>query len=107
MLLVGYKKNLTLWLLFTQIAFFTFLTFYSACYNKVTTMRLLCDFLVLKPWTSFGKDRSTLSFNNPFNFGEKEHVNELFSDLITLSLTTIAIVLSIAFLFMLTATYHL
>src|SRR3954466_14126411 len=29
MLLVGFKRNLTLWLLFAQIAFFTFLTFYS------------------------------------------------------------------------------
>ncbi|HKC69121.1 MAG TPA: MauE/DoxX family redox-associated membrane protein, partial [Bacteroidia bacterium] len=36
MLLIGFKRELTLWLLLAQIVFFTFLTFYSACYNKVT-----------------------------------------------------------------------
>jgi uncharacterized membrane protein YphA (DoxX/SURF4 family) len=60
MLLVGYKRNLTLGLLFAQIAFFTFLTFYSACYNKVTTCGCFGDFLVLKPWTSFWKDVALL-----------------------------------------------
>jgi uncharacterized membrane protein YphA (DoxX/SURF4 family) len=50
MLLIGFKRDLTLWLLFAQIAFFTFLTFYSACYNKVTHCGCFGDFLKLKPW---------------------------------------------------------
>lgn len=96
MLLVGYKRNLTLWLLFAQIAFFTFLTFYSACYNKVTTCGCFGDFLVLKPWTSFWKDVVLLGLITLLLVG-KEHVNELFTVLITASLTIIAIVLSFAF----------
>lgn len=96
MLLVGYKRNLTLGLLFAQIAFFTFLTFYSACYNKVTTCGCFGDFLVLKPWTSFWKDVVLLVLITLIISG-KEHVNELFSTLVVLSLTVIAIVLSFAF----------
>lgn len=96
MLLVGYKRELTLWLLFAQIAFFTFLTFYSACYNKVTTCGCFGDFLVLKPWTSFWKDIVLMVLITLLLVG-KEHVNELFSTLITASLTLIAIILSFAF----------
>jgi len=35
-LLIGYRKKVTLWLLLAMIVFFTFLTFYSAYFNKVT-----------------------------------------------------------------------
>lgn len=96
MLLVGYKRNLTLGLLLTQIVFFTFLTFYSACYNKVTTCGCFGDFLVLKPWTSFWKDIALLILITLLISG-KESINELFSGLITTSLTLIAIVLSFVF----------
>lgn len=96
MLLVGYKAKLTLGLLFAQIAFFTFLTFYSACYNKVTTCGCFGDFLVLKPWTSFWKDVVLLILITLLISG-KDNINELFSPMITVSLTLIAIVLSFAF----------
>jgi uncharacterized membrane protein YphA (DoxX/SURF4 family) len=96
MLLVGYKRNLTLGLLLTQIVFFTFLTFYSACYNKVTTCGCFGDFLVLKPWTSFWKDIALLILITLLISG-KESINELFSGLITVSLTIIAIILSFVF----------
>ena len=96
MLLVGYKRDLTLWLLFTQIAFFTFLTFYSACYNKVTTCGCFGDFLVLKPWTSFWKDVVLLVLISLL-IVTKDSVNELFSPLITASLTLFAVILSVAF----------
>jgi uncharacterized membrane protein YphA (DoxX/SURF4 family) len=96
MLLVGYKRDLTLWLLFTQIAFFTFLTFYSACYNKVTTCGCFGDFLVLKPWTSFWKDVALLILITLLISG-KESIDNLFSEMITMSLTAIAIILSFAF----------
>jgi uncharacterized membrane protein YphA (DoxX/SURF4 family) len=56
MLLIGMRRELTLWLLLAQIVFFTFLTFYSACYNKVTHCGCFGDFLKLKPWESFWKD---------------------------------------------------
>ena len=96
MLLVGYKRNLTLGLLLTQIVFFTFLTFYSACYNKVTTCGCFGDFLVLKPWTSFWKDIALLILITLLISG-KESINELFTGLITVSLTIIAIILSFVF----------
>src|SRR5210317_811701 len=35
-LLIGYLKNFTIWSLLLMILFFTFLTFYSAYFNKVT-----------------------------------------------------------------------
>ena len=96
MLLVGYKRNLTLGLLLTQIVFFTFLTFYSACYNKVTTCGCFGDFLVLKPWTSFWKDIALLILITLIISG-KESVNELFTTMVTMALTVFAIILSFAF----------
>ncbi|MCT4624266.1 MAG: DoxX family protein, partial [Schleiferiaceae bacterium] len=55
-LLIGYKPKLTVWLLFLMIIFFTFLTFYSAYYNKVTDCGCFGDAIPLTPWESFGKD---------------------------------------------------
>ncbi len=55
-LLIGFKRKITVWLLFLMITFFTFLTFYSAYFNKVTDCGCFGDFLPLKPWESFTKD---------------------------------------------------
>ena len=55
MLLVGYAKKLTLWSLMGMIVFFTFLTFYSAYFNKVTDCGCFGDALKLTPWESFTK----------------------------------------------------
>lgn len=96
MLLIGYRKNLTLGLLLAQISFFTFLTFYSACYNKVTTCGCFGDFLVLKPWESFWKDVALLILITLLYAG-KESINELFSPLLTITFTLLAIVLSTLF----------
>ena len=76
MLLIGYKRDLTLWLLFAQIVFFTFLTFYSACYNKVTHCGCFGDFLKLKPWESFWKDIALMILITLL-FSGKEHINDL------------------------------
>src|SRR5690606_8117288 len=56
MLLIGYKKKFTLWNLLAMIVFFTFLTFYSAYFNKVTDCGCFGDALKLTPWESFTKD---------------------------------------------------
>ena len=55
-LLASYKPKVTVWLLFFLIVFFTFLTFYSAYFNRVTDCGCFGDAIRLKPWTSFGKD---------------------------------------------------
>lgn len=55
-LLLGYLKKFTLWSLLLMIVFFTFLTFYSAYFNKVTDCGCFGDAIKLTPWESFTKD---------------------------------------------------
>ena len=55
-LLLGFKKELTIWSLLLMIVFFTFLTFYSAYFNKVTDCGCFGDAVKLTPWQSFWKD---------------------------------------------------
>lgn len=56
MLLIGFKTKFTVWSLLAMIVFFTFLTFYSAYFNKVTDCGCFGDALTLTPWESFTKD---------------------------------------------------
>lgn len=55
-LLLGFKPKFTLWSLLSMIVFFTFLTFYSAYFNKVTDCGCFGDAIKLTPWESFAKD---------------------------------------------------
>lgn len=55
-LLMGYLKKFTLWAILLMIIFFTFLTFYSAYFNKVTDCGCFGDAMPLTPWESFTKD---------------------------------------------------
>jgi len=55
-LLIGARLKLVLWLLSLMMVFFTFLTFYSAYYNKVTSCGCFGDAIPLTPWQSFYKD---------------------------------------------------
>ena len=61
-LLIGYKPKFTVWSLFAMIVFFTFLTFYSAYFNKVTDCGCFGDAIKLTPWESFTKDVVLLVF---------------------------------------------
>ncbi len=56
MLIVGSKLRFTVWALLIMILFFTFLTFYSAYFNKVTDCGCFGDAIKLTPWESFTKD---------------------------------------------------
>ncbi len=56
MLLVGFRVKLTLWSLLLMIVGFSFLTFYSAYFNKVTDCGCFGDAIKLTPWQSFTKD---------------------------------------------------
>ncbi len=55
-LILGWQINWVLGITAMLIGFFTFLTFYSAYFNKVTDCGCFGDFLKLKPWDSFKKD---------------------------------------------------
>lgn len=54
--LFNYKMNITTWVLLLLILFFSFLTFYSAYFNKVTDCGCFGDAIPLTPWQSFIKD---------------------------------------------------
>lgn len=54
--LLGSKIKLVSWSLLLMIIFFTFLTFYSAYFNKVTDCGCFGDALKFTPWQSFTKD---------------------------------------------------
>lgn len=56
MLILGVKSKFTVWSLAGMILFFTFLTFFSAYFNKVTDCGCFGDAIKLTPWESFYKD---------------------------------------------------
>ncbi|UBM58423.1 DoxX family protein [Marinilongibacter aquaticus] len=60
-LLCSFKMPKTAWVVLLLMGFFTFLTFYSAYFNKVTDCGCFGDFLKLKPWHSFYKDIISLA----------------------------------------------
>lgn len=55
-ILIWYRSRTTIWILLLMIIFFTFLTFYSAYFNKVTDCGCFGDAIKLTPWQSFIKD---------------------------------------------------
>jgi uncharacterized membrane protein YphA (DoxX/SURF4 family) len=54
--LINYKMGITTKVLLALIVFFTFLTFYSAYFDKVTDCGCFGDAIKLTPWESFIKD---------------------------------------------------
>ncbi|CAN5558982.1 DoxX family protein [soil metagenome] len=54
--LINYRMRITTGILLGMIIFFTFLTFYSAYFNKVTDCGCFGDAIKLTPWQSFIKD---------------------------------------------------
>jgi uncharacterized membrane protein YphA (DoxX/SURF4 family) len=61
-ILIYWRMNLTTWLLLLMMTFFTFLTFYSAYFNKVTDCGCFGDAIKLTPWESFTKDLVLMVF---------------------------------------------
>lgn len=80
-LIFGLKAKLTTALNLLMMLFFTFLTFYSAYYNKVTDCGCFGDALKLTPWESFYKD-VVLLFFSIILFVRRKHIfpNKLFKD---------------------------
>ena len=78
MLLLGYAKRFTLISLMALIVFFTFLTFYSAYFDKVTDCGCFGDAIKLTPWESFTKDVILLALIVVLVLGRK-HLQPIFS----------------------------
>ncbi len=55
-LIFGYKPKFTIYSLLAMIVFFTFLTWYSAYFDKVKDCGCFGDAMKMEPWESFGKD---------------------------------------------------
>ena len=90
-LLLGFKRKFTVWSLIAMIIFFTFLTFYSAYFDKVKDCGCFGDAIKLSPWGSFIKDLIFLAFLMPLYFGIK-HIKPLFSNKIQWFLALLSIV---------------
>ncbi len=89
LLLLGFKPKFTVWSLLAMIVFFTFLTFYSAYFNKVTDCGCFGDAIKLTPWESFTKDVILLVLILILFFGRK-FIQPLFNTKINWILTGIS-----------------
>ncbi|MEM9678924.1 MAG: BT_3928 family protein [Bacteroidota bacterium] len=95
-LLIGYKPKFTVWSLLLMIVFFTFLTFYSAYFDKVKDCGCFGDALKLTPWQSFFKDVVLLVFILVLFFGRK-HIKPIFGKLATTSIALLSFIASLWF----------
>lgn len=93
-LLIGLKKEFTIYSLFAMIVFFTFLTWYSAYFNKVTDCGCFGDAIKLTPWESFTKDIILLVFIIILMIGLK-HIKPLFTNKLQYSIPVISLVICI------------
>ncbi|MEX2595500.1 MAG: BT_3928 family protein [Salibacteraceae bacterium] len=78
MVIIGFARKFTVWSLLLMIIFFTFLTFYSAYFNKVTDCGCFGDAIPLTPWESFIKDIILLVFIVILFVGQK-YITPLFA----------------------------
>lgn len=91
LLILGFKRKFTLWSLLLMIVFFTFLTFYSAYFNKVTDCGCFGDAIKLTPWESFTKDVVLLALILLLFYGKK-YITPLFRPFVTKVLTAVSLV---------------
>lgn len=76
-ILIYYRMPRTVWVLLVVMTFFTFLTFYSAYFNKVTDCGCFGDAIKLTPWQSFGKDVILIVFVAHLVWYRKQYVPAL------------------------------
>ncbi|WP_299531563.1 BT_3928 family protein [Ulvibacterium sp.] len=96
MLLVGFRVKFTVWSLLLMIVFFTFLTFYSAYFNKVTDCGCFGDAIKLTPWESFLKDILLLALIIVLFVGKK-YIGSIFGSNTKRILTLLALLLCILY----------
>ncbi len=95
-LLLGARVKLTLWLSLLMIVFFTFLTFYSAYFQKVLSCGCFGDAIPLTPWQSFYKDLILLVLILLLFIG-KQHISPLVGEKFEKFLLMLVLTASIAF----------
>lgn len=95
-LLIGYKPKFTIYSLLAMIVFFTFLTFYSAYFDKVKDCGCFGDALKLTPWESFTKDVILLALILILVYGLK-HIKPIFNKLPTTVIALLSFILSLWF----------
>ena len=93
MLLIGFRTKFTVWSLLLMIIGFTFLTFYSAYFNKVTDCGCFGDAIKLTPWESFIKDIVLLVLIVILFIGKK-YITSAFSTRINRLVVFFALVIS-------------
>lgn len=91
LLLLGFWRNKVLWGLIILIVFFTFLTFYSAFFEVVTSCGCFGDAIPLTPWQSFAKD-CVLLLMISFLFYHRTKIDSLIKDEYTQSILTACII---------------
>lgn len=94
LLILGIARNKVAWGLLILIVFFTFLTFYSAFFEVVTSCGCFGDAIPLTPWQSFIKDLVLLGFIIVI-FKYRKQIKPLINSIFTNNmLTFLVIVLS-------------
>lgn len=92
LLLLGLWGRSVAWGLLLLILFFTFLTFYSAFFEVVTSCGCFGDAIPLTPWQSFIKDLVLLVFI-VIIFIFRKQIRPVFTDPYTATMTTVALAL--------------
>lgn len=92
--LLNFKMQLTTRALGLLIIFFTFLTFYSAYFNKVTDCGCFGDAIPLTPWQSFTKDIILVVLIG-YLFWRRKYLSAWLPDKINYSLISATVVISI------------
>lgn len=96
-LLLGLQVRWTLLILLLMIIFFSFLTFYSACCNKVTSCGCFGDAIKLTPWESFWKDLILLILIAVLFVGEQNIKPPFKNSIVVACIAGIGLFLSFAF----------
>ena len=97
LLLLGFWAKEVAWGLLILIIFFTFLTFYSAFFEVVTSCGCFGDAIPLTPWQSFSKDLILLVLITVI-FRQREHLAPLIKNKLTQDLISgFVVLLSLGF----------
>jgi len=95
-LLIGYQVKFTIYSLLAMVVFFTFLTFYSAYFDKVRDCGCFGDAIKLTPWGSFTKDLILLFFILILLAGIT-YIKPLFGRLLNTVLALLSFILCLSF----------